>query len=490
MLVHALLCILRRGFDQCLVEMAEHGMQPVAEVALVDFDIELVGTAQPQLPQARRSDRGSGASLRTRWSRFSPAGSNAPDGVGYSGRLHGHVALRARIDCGLQHMVELQRLHQRTRADRLAAGVGLAPDQFAPGVVQGRGPGRALRGFEGLARRQAQFEALGRAPVAGRLGRCGQAAVVATGDDHGAECAAQQLVQRQHDHPGRLVAGGRHEARVFEHVAHPGGELGERVAAAGELVRVAVRIGIEPQRADHLATCDVVGERCPLPAGFQQFAQCAQPFGQGPGPGHRHAAGLDVLGEGQQRDILRLLAASHQCAPGGPVAQPFAAQPRFERLHGQRVAVGAALEPFEHLVAAGVVGAGTQRAHQRGGGARGRELPARFVVRRDALRLELGADAARERTVDGDQRDRGTAFGQMAQHAGGGQFGFVFRVGGDVRSLRRLHDVSAGTSERCSARSPHSMQSVCVSGSVWKPSSTISASTWLRVLSRSSTSVA
>ncbi|MCY1530067.1 hypothetical protein D9M68_652430 [compost metagenome] len=49
---------------------------------------------------------------------------------------------------------------------------------------------------------------------------------------------------------------------------------------------------------------------------------------------------------------------------------------------------------------------------------------------------------------------------------------------------------SAGTSRMRIARSPHSAHRACVSGSVWKPSSTISASTWVRAASRSSTSVA
>ncbi len=161
----------------------QHGVQPVAEVALVDLGVELVGARAGPAGAARKSGRGSGAGLRRRWWRCSPAGRSAPEGLGY------FVGCTA-TSRGVRGSAEGCRAWSSCSA--CTSGLGrtgspLASDwrqiKVARRRAQGRGPGRALcmlpafRATAGPVRGAAL-----RVQLPGRLGRCRQAAVVAAGN--------------------------------------------------------------------------------------------------------------------------------------------------------------------------------------------------------------------------------------------------------------------------------------------------------------------
>ena len=165
------------------------------------------------------------------------------------------------------------------------------------------------------------------------------------------------------------------------------------------------------------------------PRRLEQRARRGEPVGEAAGrePAPRAAPRLASVKGSRPRSCGLLLAATkaHQvCQSRMPRSRRRASSSRIEAaVEGAR-----ALEPVQHLVAGGIVGAGAQGAHQGGGRARGRQLPAGFVVRRHALRGQLRADPARQRAVGGHQRHRRTALGQMAQHAGRGALGLVFGI--------------------------------------------------------------
>ena len=431
---------------QGLVEVAEHGMQPVAEVALVDLGVDLVGVAQAELAQ-REEAIGAAAQVLV-----DAGGDGGQRQVGAAGRrahrrAHGDGIGDPGVGAVDRATIQSQGLQQRARPHRLAGRVRAAPEQVAARLAQRHGPGGALRGLERVARRQAQRQALRRGPGTGRLGRGRQATFVAAGHHHGIEGAPEELLHRQHDDMRRGPAGRRHEAAGLEHVTHPAGELAQGEAALGEPVdgaggrtvrapggrraglRLGFGIGVQPQRRHDAGAGRVGGQRVPGRRRLQQPAQVAQPVVERARLRQPGATRVDGERQAAQRLVLVPRARADGTRPAPPLAQALAAQARLQRVDLAGRQIAGALEPVEHLVARGLARAGPQGAHQRRRGAGGGELPAGLVVRGHAQGLQLRGDPARQHAVGGDQRDGRVALGQPAHHAGRRALGLVLRIG-------------------------------------------------------------
>ena len=415
---------LRRGLE-LLVEGLQHGMQPEAEVALVELNLQLLRLLQAELTQ---SEEAVGAVTQ-----IAVGAGRQPLHIQFRRRRHRarhrhrhHFAFHAWVQRLAVAHLQMKRLHQRTGQQGFATVVAGTPEQVDLRRAQRMLPGRAQSGFQHFARRQAERGALGRRPQPGRLGRRIQAHLVTARQHHGTERPAQQLCQRQDHHLLlRRVLGC--EAGRLQRLVDPAREVRQRQAALRPQ-----RIGRQcdtrfrqAQRGQHRVAGHVVLQQGPLATALQQLTQDQQPLRQGARPLQAIAQRFKV---GQQGRQCRLLAGAQRPRHAAPLAQRLAAQLCFQLAHGRALEGRCVLEPVEHGIAGHVPGTGAQCAHDVGASAAGREFPACLITDLQIARGQHGAHAARQRAVDCYQRYRRAAGVDVLQHASGGALGLVLRI--------------------------------------------------------------
>ena len=101
-------------------------------------------------------------------------------------------------------------------------------------------------------------------------------------------------------------------------------------------------------------------------------------------------------------------------------------------------------QPCQHGVAVGLWCACAQQQQDLAGGLGGRELPAGFVAQRQSLSFQKGADAARQRPVGIDQRNRSLLAASSALHAGGSALRQILEMAGMVQLHGRQGGAACG----------------------------------------------
>ncbi len=151
--------------QQRLVKVLQHGVQPVAKVALVHFGIQFVGLAQTQLALCKEAVR-TMAQVGIRGRGQVRHRQRLAHGLGTQCGGGGHCTGRTVVRAGCSGAIQLQGQHQGAGQQGLTALVAGAPQHVHHGRAQGVGPGGPLGGLQRLACGQAPGLALSLRPVA------------------------------------------------------------------------------------------------------------------------------------------------------------------------------------------------------------------------------------------------------------------------------------------------------------------------------------
>ena len=198
-------------------------MQPVAEVAFAQLDIQLLGLGQFELAQRKKTVRAF-AQVVIRAGRDALQRESLPDRARHAGRMWDQFSWASWVWRELPGArVLTQGLYETAGQEALAAFTG-APQNIKVVKAQRIAPGLGQGAGDIFSRGQAQGDTLRHGPQAWHFGRHGQTLLVTTRQHHRRQGPAKQLGQRQNHH--LLVVRMRGGiTRRFQRLADPGSEL-------------------------------------------------------------------------------------------------------------------------------------------------------------------------------------------------------------------------------------------------------------------------
>ena len=209
------------------MEAAQDLVQPQAEGAFAQIDLQLVAGLQAQLAQGKKPV---GAVAQIFVCALAQACQRQRGGkrLRLRSQAHGECQTGPKIRAGryARAPVQQQQLHQRAGQLRFARSAAFAPKNRSQRLVHDLRPGQAGGLLQVFALGQTHVRALARREDAGQVGGKRQVIGVAADQHHGSEGAAQGLVQGQDDQlfPVRI---GRRESASLQAGLHPVTEVGQ-----------------------------------------------------------------------------------------------------------------------------------------------------------------------------------------------------------------------------------------------------------------------
>jgi hypothetical protein len=278
-----------------------------------------------------------------------------------------------------------------------------------------------------------------------------ETAIVGARQDGGGEGPQHRAGQRRDDDVGRqrhrfAVDGNRWKKGFsLEDVVDPAREIGKRhrLEIRRELrAPRGVERGIDAQGRERLPTGGIGAQAGERTGAIERRRKRVEPVDER-APRRPHE---------RFEDRHRLFAQRACCADerqtrhAGRIGDLRLAQCRFERFErgGARDADRRRLQPIEPGIGTGVTPRRREQRHDRRAGPRGRQPPARLVADDELVSFEQGADAAHQRAVLRDQRDRRVAASDVRQDLRCGRGGLVFEAVADVERGRHRGNFAEG----------------------------------------------